>query len=190
MKRRVLCLGTALLIAACGENGEPGETAPATTADTAAMEAEPAPRARAEIRAAQGTTLGLVELEETDFGVILSGSLTGLTPGEHGFHIHATGLCEPPTFESAGDHFAPAGRQHGFHDPAGPHAGDLRNLLVSEAGSTLVDAADSLVTLRDGASALLDADGSALVVHAEPDDYRTQPSGDSGDRIACGVIEG
>ena len=92
----------------------------------------------------------------------LSGTLTGLSPGEHGFHVHETGLCEPPGFESAGAHFAPAGRRHGFHDPDGPHAGDLRNLVVTGEGSALVDMADSLVTLRRGTSALLDGDGSAL----------------------------
>jgi Cu-Zn family superoxide dismutase len=191
MKPAILVLGGSLLLAACGEQGEPDEAASEITAETTAMEAGPAVEtARSEIRDAQGNSLGVVELEEADFGVTFSGTLTGLAPGEHGFHIHETGLCEPPPFESAGGHFAPAGRQHGFHDPDGPHAGDLRNLLVSEDGSTLVDAADSLVTLRDGVNALLDADGSALVVHADPDDYRTQPSGDSGARIACGVVEG
>jgi Cu-Zn family superoxide dismutase len=188
MKRRILCLVGVILT--CGEQAEPEEADREVMTETTAMEAGPAPGARAEIRDAEGATLGVVELEGTDFGVILSGTLIGLTPGEHGFHVHERGLCEPPTFESAGAHFAPAGRQHGFHDPTGPHAGDLRNLLVSDDGSTIVDAADSLVTLREGANALLDADGSALVVHAEPDDYRTQPSGNSGDRIACGVIEG
>jgi Cu-Zn family superoxide dismutase len=189
MNRRILCLG-AVLLAACGERGEPDEPATEMTAETIAMTDPATDRARAEIRDAQGNSLGIVDLETTDSGVTLAGTLTGLPPGEHGFHIHETGLCEPPAFESAGAHFAPAGRRHGFHDSDGPHAGDLRNLLVAEDGSTLVDAADSLVTLREGANALLDADGSALVVHAEPDDYRTQPSGDSGDRIACGVVEG
>jgi Cu-Zn family superoxide dismutase len=192
MKPALLFLGCSLVLAACGQEGEPEETE--ITAETLAMDAQPSMSAdegaRAEIRDAQGNSLGVVELQGTDFGVLLAGNLTGLTPGEHGFHIHETGACEPPTFESAGSHFAPAGRQHGFHNPDGPHAGDLRNLVVSGDGSTIVDAADSLVTLRDGANALLDGDGSALVVHPNPDDYRTQPSGNSGSPIACGVIEG
>ena len=194
MKRGSLYLGGALLLAACGQRGEPDQAATETTAETIAMQADtsvPAGEtARADVRDAQGSSLGVVELEDTSFGVTLSGTLTGLSPGEHGFHVHETGLCEPPGFESAGAHFAPAGRRHGFHDPDGPHAGDLRNLVVAGDGSALVDMADSLVTLRRGASALLDGDGSALVVHADPDDYRSQPSGNSGDRIACGVIEG
>jgi len=194
MKRRILHLGSALLLAACAQ-GEPDESTTETAAETIAMEADPSTTvggetARADVRDAEGNSLGVVELEDTTFGVILSGTLTGLSPGEHGFHVHETGLCEPPAFESAGSHFAPTGRRHGFHDPDGPHAGDLRNLVVSEDGSATVDAADSLVTLRRGASALLDGDGSVLVVHTDPDDYRTQPSGNSGDRIACGVIEG
>jgi Cu-Zn family superoxide dismutase len=193
MKPAMLFLGFSVLLAACADRGEPDETLRETTAETTAME-EPSmsagDAAQAEVRDAQGSSLGVVELRSADFGVILSGTLTGLSPGEHGFHIHETGSCEPPTFESAGSHFEPAGRQHGFHNPEGPHAGDLRNLVVSEDGSALVDAADSLVTLRDGANALLDGDGAALVVHPNPDDYRTQPSGGSGEPIACGVIEG
>ena len=195
MKPAVLVLG-GFLLAACGRQGEPDEAATETTAETIAMEADtPMPESRdgtalADVKGTRGNSLGVVQLEDTSFGVTLSGTLTGLAPGEHGFHVHETGLCEPPGFESAGAHFAPAGRRHGFHDPDGPHAGDLRNLVVTGEGSALVDMADSLVTLRRGTSALLDGDGSALVVHADPDDYRSQPSGNSGDRIACGVIEG
>ncbi|MGH7542972.1 MAG: superoxide dismutase family protein [Gemmatimonadota bacterium] len=200
MRRGILHIGSAFLLAACAQQGEPDEatteTTAETTAETIAVEADPSTSqpagstARADIRDAQGNSLGVVDLEDTDFGVTLSGALTGLSLGEHGFHVHEVGLCEPPAFESAGGHFAPAGRRHGFHDPDGPHAGDLRNLMVSEDGSATVDMADSLVTLRRGASALLDGDGSALVVHADPDDYRSQPSGNSGDRVACGLIEG
>ena len=189
MRSAILLLGGSLVLAACGQEAEPDEPmAESAAVETTAMNGGDA--ARADVRDAQGSSLGVVELEDADFGVTLSGTLTGLSPGEHGFHIHEAGLCEPPAFESAGSHFAPAGRRHGFHDPGGPHAGDLRNLVVAEDGSALVDGADSLVTLRGGASALLDGDGSALVVHADPDDYRSQPSGNSGDRVACGVIEG
>ena len=160
MRSAILLLGGSLVLAACGQEAEPDEPmAESAAVETTAMNGGDA--ARADVRDAQGSSLGVVELEDADFGVTLSGTLPGLSPGEHG-----------------------------FHDPGGPHAGDLRNLVVAEDGSALVDGADSLVTLRGGASALLDGDGSALVVHADPDDYRSQPSGNSGDRVACGVIEG
>lgn len=195
MKRFIICLSCAFLLAACAEEGV-DERAGESPAETTRMEGAPSdtagePRgetARADMRDAEGNSVGLILLSQTDDGVTLSGSLTGLPPGEHGFHIHETALCDPPSFESAGGHFAPAARQHGFDHPEGPHAGDLRNLVVLEDGTATVNATDSLVTLREGENALLDGDGSALVIHAEPDDYRSQPSGASGNRIACGVI--
>lgn len=199
MKRIVLHLGCAVLLVACAEQGGIDERGEEGAAETTAMEeavTDTAPMgpgeepARADVRDPDGNPVGQVELRDRDGGVWLSGSLTGLSPGEHGFHIHETGLCEPPSFESAGGHFAPAGRQHGFEHPEGPHAGDLRNLDVAQDSTVVVSATDSLVTLREGANALLDDDGSALVIHSGPDDYRSQPSGASGDRIACGVIEG
>ncbi len=199
MKRIVRYVGCAFLLAACAEQGgidERGEEGAAETTtmeeavtDTAPMGPGEEP-ARAEIRDPDGSPVGEVELRATEGGVELSGSLARLSPGEHGFHIHETGVCEPPAFESAGGHFAPAGRRHGFDHPEGPHAGDLRNLQVAQDSTVTVSATDTLVTLREGAGALLDADGSALVIHRDPDDYRSQPSGASGDRIACGVIEG
>jgi Cu-Zn family superoxide dismutase len=192
MKPIVRYLGCAFLLAACAEQGgidERGEEGPAETTAMEEAVTDTGP-ARADVRDPEGNPVGEVELRETDGGVSLSGSLTGLSPGEHGFHIHETGLCEPPAFESAGGHFAPAGRQHGFEHPEGPHAGDLRNLEVAQDSTVMVSATDSLVTLREGVNALLDDDGSALVIHSDPDDYRSQPSGASGDRIACGVIEG
>ncbi|MGH7589501.1 MAG: superoxide dismutase family protein, partial [Gemmatimonadota bacterium] len=102
MKRWILHLGSAFLLAACAQQGEPDEATTETTAETIAMEADPSTTeaggeaARADVRDAQGNSLGVVELEDTTFGVILSGTLTGLSPGEHGFHVHETGLCEPP----------------------------------------------------------------------------------------------
>jgi Cu-Zn family superoxide dismutase len=193
MKRRILHLSCALLLAACGQQQGESEETMSATETTGMEEGEPSPAqetdsVRVDVRDAEGNTLGTVVLRDADGGVQMTGALTGLPPGQHGFHIHETGRCEPPSFKSAGGHFNPTGRKHGFDHPAGPHAGDLRNLQVVQDSSTVVSTTDSLVTLREGESALLDADGSALVIHAEPDDYITQPSGDSGDRIACGVI--
>ena len=192
MKGRIVHLGCLLLLAACGQQQEEAEEPISETAtETTAMEATPSAEGdsvRVAIQDMAGNTLGQVVLRDTDGGVEISGTLTGLPPGEHGFHIHETGRCKAPSFESAGGHFNPTGRQHGFDNPEGPHAGDLRNLQVARDGSAVVSTTDSLVTLREGETALLDADRSALVIHADPDDYVSQPSGNSGDRIACGVI--
>lgn len=150
---------------------------------------EPAPvtRARAELRNAAGSSLGIVTLDNTTRGVLLTATLSGLPPGTHGFHIHEVGQCSP-TFDAAGDHFNPTNRQHGLRDPAGPHAGDLPNLSVPESGVVRIETLASDVSLG-GSANLLDSDGSALVVHAFADDHTTDPSGNSGARIACGVIQ-
>ena len=140
--------------------------------------------ARAAVAAPDGTGLGTLTLTATPAGVIVSGTLRGLPPGPHGIHVHETGACEPP-FESAGGHFNPGGSEHGFLTEGGPHAGDMTNVTVGDDGLVAVEILDTFLTL-DGT--LFDEDGAALVIHAGPDDYRTQPSGHSGDRIACGVV--
>ncbi|MBA3257857.1 MAG: superoxide dismutase family protein, partial [Gemmatimonadales bacterium] len=119
----------------------------------------------------------------------VSGRLTGLPPGEHAIHLHAVGRCDPPAFESAGDHWNPTNRQHGTASPKGPHLGDLRNVDVARDSSVSVQETAPGGALR-GDNALLGGDGAAVVVHASPDDYKSQPSGGSGDRIACGVVTG
>ena len=111
-------------------------------------------------------------------------SLAKIDPGDHGVHVHTTGSCEAPTFESAGGHWNPESQTHGLEDPAGQHAGDMPNLTVAEDGTGTMD-----YQLVGGTfEGLLDADGSAFVVHADPDDQMTDPSGNSGDRIACGTF--
>ncbi|MBM3775002.1 MAG: superoxide dismutase family protein [Acidobacteria bacterium] len=110
-----------------------------------------------------------------------------MRPGAAAFTSNQTGRCEPPDFSSAGDHFNPTNRQHGSLNPQGPHAGDLGNIQIGPGGGALQHMLSGL-TLGAGETALLDADGAALVVHAQPDDLRTDPSGDSGARMACGVI--
>lgn len=137
-----------------------------------------------------GNTLGTVELAERDGGVHLSGALTGVPDGEHGFHIHETGICDAAAkFESAGAHFEPGEHKHGSENPEGPHAGDLMNVTADDNGAATVDLHNATVTLAAGDASLADADGSALVLHVAADDYETDPSGNSGDRIACAVIE-
>lgn len=133
------------------------------------------------------TNLGTLTLMDIDGGVHVSGELSGVPNGEHGFHIHETGTCDAAVkFDSAGAHFEPGDKKHGTESPEGPHAGDLMNVTADDNGKVTVDLHDANVTLE----ALLDADGAALVLHADPDDYKTDPSGNSGDRFACGVIEG
>lgn len=139
---------------------------------------------------ASGRQVGVVRLTAAaGGGVSLSGDLQGLPAGAHGVHFHAVGSCEAAgAFASAGGHFNPTARKHGLESPEGPHAGDLPNVVVTDGGMASLRATTTRVTLSDGASSLLDADGSALVVHATADDQRTDPSGNSGARIACGVV--
>ncbi len=131
-----------------------------------------------------GQSVGAVRMWETPGGVGFRIGAAGLPHGIHGIHVHSVGRCDPPRFDSSGPHFNPTGARHGFNNPAGPHRGDIPNVTVSANG--VLQEAVSL----PGASfaSLLDADGAALVIHARADDYETDPSGNSGDRIACGVI--
>ena len=151
--------------------------APALAVDTAS----------AVLKDASGKEVGAATLTVTPSGVLISLDLTAVPPGEHGFHVHTTGKCEPPDFKSAGPHFNPDQTKHGFMTPEGPHAGDLPNLHVPADGKLQVEVLEPNVTLS-GEAPLLDADGSALVIHAGADDYKTDPAGNSGDRVACGVI--
>jgi Cu-Zn family superoxide dismutase len=145
--------------------------------------------ATAEIRDSAGNVRGFADFTEDAAGrVHVSVHVQGLTPGQHGLHLHAVGACAPD-FAAAGGHFNPGAHQHGLANPAGPHAGDLPNLEVNPAGVGRLNAAVERVTLSAGPLSLFDLDGSAIVIHAAPDDQLTQPIGGSGARIACGVIE-
>jgi Cu-Zn family superoxide dismutase len=138
---------------------------------------------------AQGEQIGTVTLlEEEASGVFIRGRVSKLPPGRHGFHIHAVGKCDPPDFLSAGTHFNPQSKQHGLKNPAGPHAGDLSNLVAGPDGDAEVNVVAPHVSLGAGPQTLVITEGTALVIHAEPDDDRTDPDGTSGARIACGVI--
>jgi superoxide dismutase, Cu-Zn family len=144
--------------------------------------------ARATLRDAQGTVVGGATLNEVRGGVKIAVQVSGLKPGEHGFHIHAVGMCKPPAFTTAGAHFNPYGKEHGHKNPKGAHAGDLPNLTVRADGTGSIDVTAAGVTLTPGGASLLQPGGTSLVIHADPDDEKTDPAGNSGTRIVCGVI--
>jgi Cu-Zn family superoxide dismutase len=136
-----------------------------------------------------GKEIGQANLTQTPHGVLIRLGLTQLPTGPHAVHVHETGTCDPATgFESAGGHYAPRGHEHGYLVEGGFHAGDLPMQWASEEGLLRADILAEHVTLGDGEGTLFDDDGSALVIHAGPDDYQSQPAGNAGDRIACAVI--
>lgn len=142
-----------------------------------------------DLKDADGQTTGTAELSETKEGVKVHVKAEGLSPGKHGIHFHEKGVCEGPDFKSAGGHFNPTGKEHGLEMSGGPHAGDLPNLEVEEDGTVDDEFTTKLVTLEEGEkNSLLQDGGTALVIHDGEDDGESQPSGDSGDRVACGVI--
>ena len=145
--------------------------------------------AKATLKNADGKEVGTAALTETPAGVLIRLSVKGLPPGERAFHIHGVGKCEPP-FTSAGPHFNPGGKKHGLMAAEGHHAGDMPNLHVPASGEFAVEVLNADVTLEKGKpGSLLGGQGTALVVHAGKDDYKTDPAGDAGGRIACGLIE-
>lgn len=143
--------------------------------------------AHAELVDARGADRGSVDIYRDVDGLRLELVARGFEPGSYGMHVHAVGQCTPPDFTSAGPHWNPTGAEHGRENPQGAHHGDLPNLVVEE--NRIGRATVRLVGTRfEGEGALLDADGAAFVIHAGPDDMRSDPSGNSGARIACGVI--
>lgn len=147
-----------------------GKLAPEQTVAAKILDASGADKGTATLAVAGGVTRLLVDVRE-------------MPPGTHGLHIHTVGRCDAPGFESAGDHWNPTGRQHGMNNPQGKHSGDFKNLVVGKDGKGSLSS-----DVPGDLASLIDADGAAIVVHATADDYRTDPSGKSGGRIACGVF--
>jgi Cu-Zn family superoxide dismutase len=147
------------------------------------------PSASAALKNAEGNDVGTATFTQASGGVEVQVQVANLPPGKHGIHIHAVAKCEPPDFKSAGAHFNPFGKKHGLHSPEGAHSGDMPNLTVGKDGKAKATFTAKGATLGAGEGSLFGPDGTAVVIHADPDDEKTDPTGNSGARIACGVIE-
>lgn len=192
MKRLLIASILLILIAACAHSPE-NETAPTHEIDAVetSSKSDTSSRITVTLINQDSEMVGQAFLTETKKGVNIALEAAGLPPGIHGFHIHEKGVCEPENkFETAGGHFNPFNKEHGTLNPKGPHAGDLPNIIVQNDG-TVVDVIDAdLVTLKKGEpNSLLKRGGTSLVIHADPDDYKTNPAGNAGERIACGEIK-
>ncbi len=153
-----------------------------------ALPCRSAAKTKVEMKDAQGKSVGEIIVWDHGSGVALDLKLHDLTAGEHAIHFHAVPKCEGPDFKSAGGHFNPEGKKHGFDSPDGHHAGDMKNFTVGADGKASAHLEDADVTLKDGPHSLFSNGGTAIVIHAKADDYKTDPSGNSGDRVACGVV--
>ena len=159
----------------------------APTAPVAPAAPQPTLHASAVLKStAEHQVTGTVHFEQIGDEVTITADLTGVPSGEHGFHIHETGICEEPGFESAGTHFNPSNQPHGAPSNGAHHAGDLGNLLATAGGTAQVRMSSSAISLREGESSIL---GRAVILHQGPDQFAVQPDGDAGARIACGVVQ-
>lgn len=181
--KRIILLGAASTLAGCAAIGEVGHTVGTTLGVTQGPVS-----AAADLRGAAGHPVGRAVATQAAVGTRIAVQIAGLAPGTYGAHIHATGRCDGPDFTSAGGHWNPLNREHGSQNPQGPHFGDLPNLVVGADGRGSITHVIPAAYLVLSAAPIIDQDGAALVVHAGPDDYRTDPSGNSGARIACGVL--
>jgi superoxide dismutase, Cu-Zn family len=181
MKTQALLIAATLAFAAPALAQSPKAAPPAT----AKKDEKPAETAKATLQDAKGQSVGEVTFEETPHGVLIKGTLSNLPAGTHAIHIHEAGKCEAPEFKTAGGHFNPHKKAHGMKASGGKHAGDLPNLHAGQDGKVQFEFfSNQGLTVKS----MMDTDGSAVVVHAQADDHQTDPAGDAGGRIACGVV--
>lgn len=179
--------GAALAAAACATDRT--ESAAAEPEGGAIVSTIGPPVLNADLRAAEGRSLARAMVEQSGDSLRVRIEATGMSPGTYGAHVHTTGRCDAPAFASAGPHWNPTGQMHGKDNPKGMHKGDLPNLMVGADGRGSVEYTIPNAILSGMLpTKLVDEDGASVVIHARPDDYRTDPSGNSGDRIACGVL--
>ena len=178
-------LAGALALSACGgnESQTPSAQGDGTADASLAVPTDPQ-TATAMLKTADGADAGTVTATAQDRDLMVAVTATGMTAGDHGIHVHATGQCDGPKFETAGGHWNPAGAKHGLSNPQGQHHGDMPNLTIAADGTGQMQYSIKGTSIAE----MLDADGAALIIHAKADDQMTDPSGDSGDRIACGVF--
>ncbi|MCX6625698.1 MAG: superoxide dismutase family protein [Acidobacteria bacterium] len=144
--------------------------------------------AKAELKDSSGAKVGTATFSAAGAGVLVTVKLTGAKPGKHGLHIHSVGKCEAPDFKSAAGHFNPSAKHHGAHNPEGKHGGDLPNITADASGKGSIRETVSGVSLGTGDNGLFHQGGTAIVLHADADDLKSDPAGNSGARVACGVI--
>src|SRR5215471_8845405 len=150
--------------------------------------AAPAQDVTVQLKTAQGQDAGTAIIKSASHGVVVQLKAKNLPPGEHGIHFHQSAKCDPPDFKTAGPHFNPEGKKHGLNNPEGHHAGDMKNLTVAANGTARTSVVNKDVDMGDDSHSIFSNGGTSLVIHAKPDDMKTDPTGNSGERIACGVI--
>jgi Cu-Zn family superoxide dismutase len=185
----IASFSSAILQPAKAQANPQGNSKPSQQQQQQPPRAQLAQSAHADIVNASGQKIGTAAFAPSEGGVRIDVDIAELPPGLHGIHIHTVGKCEGPDFKTAGPHFNPAGKKHGKDNPEGPHNGDLPNIEVGADGHATASMLDTNVTLGEGPTSLFQPGGTSIVIHASLDDYKTDPAGNSGARIACGVIQ-